>query len=405
MITKRKLCARLLSLAACLVGFGQPAEAQFLSSGLLNAQSLARNGFTRAWHTVVPIDSTRNRIRFVELQGDVLYIQTSSALLHAISASTGETLWSTQIGRPDWPLTMVAADQDMVALLSGSRLHIASSLDGTMIWQRDLDGVMDLAPGLSSELVYVPTRQQEIHAFSLTDPTRYAWTYSTLGKPTTPPLVTSLSVSWASDSQRMLITRPDLQGTAFDVQLTAPVVSPLAYRYPAIYAASLDGYVYAIDEQTGERRWRYSAGDPIYSSPVPIEDSVYVVTDVRDLFSIHLEEGTEQWQVPGVKKVVSVSPEPDGLVFVEDSLGRLTMLEKANGQPRGRFAIPPQPVTYVTNTVSDRVYLVSERGLVQCLHESRVSQPASYVVEPPAAVLEGAASPSDVQDPEGQPSP
>ena len=46
-----------------------------------------------------------------------------------------------------------------------------------------------------------------------------------------------------------------------------------------VYVGSGDSYVYALDADSGELRWRYSTGNGVFSSPAVVDGVVYVGSD------------------------------------------------------------------------------------------------------------------------------
>ena len=68
----------------------------------------------------------------------VLYVQTSSAMLHAIDAETGKTLWSKQIGQPKHPSMPPDAKGDLLATINGSRLYVLNRFTGEFLCEKEI---------------------------------------------------------------------------------------------------------------------------------------------------------------------------------------------------------------------------------------------------------------------------
>src|SRR4030042_241900 len=83
-----------------------------------------RHGLTRPWFTQIQLDRGRTRLANMLLHEGVLYVQTSQAVIHALDAETGATLWAGQIGRPERPMMQLAANQDHLAGVNASRLYV-----------------------------------------------------------------------------------------------------------------------------------------------------------------------------------------------------------------------------------------------------------------------------------------
>src|SRR5690349_1406951 len=105
------------SWTACLFVFvavaASTSRAQF--NGLVPQTTAARNGLTRAWFTQVDVDRASGRLEHVTLAGDLLLAQTNKAVVHAINAETGRTLWVQQIGERNLVNMAPAANDSVVA--------------------------------------------------------------------------------------------------------------------------------------------------------------------------------------------------------------------------------------------------------------------------------------------------
>ena len=65
-----------------------------------------------------------------------------------------------------------------------------------------------------------------------------------------------------------------------------PVRSSPAVTNDAVYFGSGDGYLYAVDLQSGEEKWRFKTKDRIFSSPVVAEGVVYFGSDDGYLYAL-----------------------------------------------------------------------------------------------------------------------
>lgn len=121
-----------------------------------------------------------------------------------------------------------------------------------------------------------------------------------------------------------------------------------------------------------------------------VGDKVFVTSDEPMLHCIDAKRGTEIWEVPHVAQFAASSAKR---VYGVDDLGVLVVLDAANGAVLGRM--PTDSSTYaLVNDQTDRVYLVSKDGVVQCFHEIGVKEPMHHRPQ-----VEQAAPPTS----EGQP--
>ncbi len=107
------------------------------------------------------------------LDRGTLFVQTDQAILQAIDAETGQTLWSVEVGRRGHPSLRPATNADMVAVVNGSNLFVLNRHQGKVLWQQAIPGAPGAGPALSDMRVYVPSTDGLILAYRLkpvTDP-------------------------------------------------------------------------------------------------------------------------------------------------------------------------------------------------------------------------------------------
>jgi hypothetical protein len=157
-------------------------------------------------------------------------------------------------------------------------------------------------------------------------------------------------------------------GTGNDI-----VTSP-AEQAPYLYVASLDGYLYAMNELNGHERWRYSTGYPIVSSPAIVGDRAYVASLEPALHAIDTATGKAAWTARGVSHFAAQGKDR---VYASDKYGNLQIFDKQTGKPLGGLRAGEGSYTLV-NDQTDRIFVVHEHGLVQCLREMGTKAPTLY---------------------------
>ncbi len=396
---------------------------------LISQPTAARHGLVRPWYTQVQLDRNRARVESVVLHGGILYVQTDRAIVHAIDAEDGRTLWSRRIGRPDHPSLTPGVGKDLLAMLNGSRLYICNRYNGDLLYEVQVDGAPGAGPALSEKRVYVPMVSGLIMAYRvepLTDPLKelghstqkklspeeieqeeadrrenlrldqqYAapLVCQSLGKALVQPLVTRETkteeyCAWPTDRGFLNIARIDR--TAED-QLTikyrletgASIVAQPTYRPSTsgvpgdsgvIYVASRDGFVHAARERDGNSVWRFSTGEPIVQPAVVVDDRVYVATQLGGMYCLSAIDGSEIWWSAGIVQFVAASAER---VYAADKMGRLAILSAKSGARLDTLPLSDVSIRLI-NDATDRLYLITDTGLVQCLHEVAQTEPLRH---------------------------
>ena len=162
----------LVFLAAALTAALCPSSPLWAArSELIPETTAAQHGLTRPWFTQVELDQGRGRLRDLVLYEGILYAQTDKAVVHAIDAETGKTLWWKQVGRPQHPSMTPGAGRDLLAVINGSRLYVLNRFNGDLLYEKELGGSPGAGPALSAKRVYVPLATGLIVAYRLDPPT------------------------------------------------------------------------------------------------------------------------------------------------------------------------------------------------------------------------------------------
>jgi hypothetical protein len=196
----------------------------------------------------------------------------------------------------------------------------------------------------------------------------------------TAPRVTDASIVWTTDVGHVYVGNAIVPGASFRVETGSEIVASPAYRVPVIYIATVSGELIAIHEATGAEQWRFAAEFPILRTPAAIGGRVYVASLKPALYAVDAASGAALWSAAKITQFAAVS---NNHAYAVDSLGALVMLDLASGQILDRMPTDGS-LTPLVNDQTDRLYLVSKDGKIQCLHEIGAKTPL-YHNPPPQA--------------------
>jgi outer membrane protein assembly factor BamB len=402
---------------------------------IISEAAAQRCGLTRAWVTQAQVDAGQSRLQSLVLYDGTLFAQSSRATLEAIDAETGQRLWSKLIGQPGYPSLPPGACKDLVATVNGSRLYVLNRYTGDILYQTMIDGVPGGGPALSTKRAYVPMASGMVYSYRLDPVTDAAkelgkidpnWATLTEdqkkeaakqaeedrrenlrlhqentpplacasdGRALTPPVITTQNrdeefLTWVTDKGHLHLGRVDRRSAdalaiRFRVNTkgnfnASPAYQPRNPKAPGsegvIFAGSSDGELLAISERDGETRWKFPVGDPISDSPVLIGDRLYVASELGGLFAIAAKNGKQLWYSPDILHFVAAGRQR---VYASDKLGRLRILDGGTGTVLDILQTGGLPIK-VSNGQTDRIYLATESGLVQCLREIEETKPIEY---------------------------
>lgn len=341
---------------------------------LVTHEQVARHGLQRAWFAQVAVDASRSRVTQWYLYFDRLYSVTNSGIVTALDAETGQQLWSKQVGKPGYPAFGPGANAKYLGVVSGSKLYLLDRHDGRLQWVRMLGSAPSSGPALSNDYAFVAMVTGRIEGYALHDPKTQPWYYQSKGRTYLRPTTTGNVVSWPTSEGYLYVSRADNPGVLYRLETSADIVTSPAEMAPYLYIASLDGYLYCLNELNGLEQWRYSTGYSIDSSPAIVGDRAYVASTEPAIHAIDPKTGKEMWMTPGVSHFAAQGKER---VYASDRYGNLLVLDAKTGNPMGRMAVA-EGLSTLVNDQTDRVFLVNDRGLVQCLHEIGAEEPTLY---------------------------
>jgi hypothetical protein len=352
-------------------------------STVISQTTAQRHGLSRAWHVQVELDRSIDHIAFITQQGGILYVQTSHAMVHALDSETGKKLWNVQIGRRNQISLAPGVNDDLLAVINGSTLFVVDRKNGKLKYERQLVGAPGAGPALSKKRIYVGMTDGLLQGFNIANQRELPWIYKSTGRVLIQPVITETSMAWTTDKGYFYVADAEEAKTKFRVETQGEINSRPAHWTPFLYACSLDGYVYAVNEVTGKTAWKFSSGIPINKQPVAIGDFVYVLPDSGGMFCLNGKTGAELWFAPHITEFCAASPTK---IYTVDHLNRLTILDQKSGTRLDTLPLEQERV-HMINQQTDRIYLCSLSGVIQCLHELGSETPVLY--KPPALEKKG----------------
>lgn len=369
---------------------------------LISRQAAENVGLKRAWFSVAKLDPSRGRLIGAVADGDLLVLTTDQGQIHTMDAETGETKWTARVGSPRYPTFKPAIGEQHIAAVNGSTLYVFDRKEGKPVWEMKIGGAAGAGPCLSKTHVFVPLINGFVEGFDLKEPKKPRWRHQSIGRTLVQPILADKHVLWPTDRGYLYVTNVVGPRIEYRLETEDAITIPPAYLKPYAFSASLDGYLYAFHLGKGDTVWRYSLGDPINSPPVAVMGRVYVASERPEMFALNAKNGDVDWKAKGITHILAVS---SNRVYARDRNNRLNILDAKSGTKLGVLDTSASSVL-VVNYHTDRVYLASPKGLIQCLHEIEQEKPLNhkpFLDEKNADESDKkAASPADDDDPFGE---
>ena len=134
--------------------------------------------------------------------------------------------------------------------------------------------------------------------------------------------------------------RAEVMPDPFDSYLSSPAV-----WNGAVYFGSGDGYVYALDANSGALKWRIHTGDVVHASPAIADGVLYIGSWDSYLYAVDAATGKYKWHfATGVDPIIhnqqgiqSSAAVADGMVYFGCRDSNLYALDAATGEKKWAF--------------------------------------------------------------------
>ena len=119
--------------------------------------------------------------------------------------------------------------------------------------------------------------------------------------------------------------------------ISAKVSGGLTADYNKVFIGTEDGYLYALDAETGDGLWRSSVGGEILAAPVADENMILVTTSSGKLVALDADSGEQNWSyesdVPALSlRGVSSPAASGGGAITGTASGKVAVILMENGQ-------------------------------------------------------------------------
>ena len=310
------------------------------------------------------------------LPKSTIYSISNSGILHAINAESGKTNWETQVGSRSFPTSGVGGSKKYVAAVNGSTVYCLTAEKGSELWSRRCVNAVMGPPSVSDTAIFVPLIDGRLQVFQIEGDGHNSQTLISSGRALYAPTVSGNFVSWATDKGMLSVAPIDVMNRInYRLRGESPFLAPATSKGGMLFCVTANGYVYAIDQVKGRVVWTVSLGERVRQSPVPLGNYLFVVTDDHNLHKYDARTGAvaEGWSKPRGDVANFVGAGKDRM-YVQNVAGSLVVLDQKSG---GQLGIVPGHghLNPLVNFTTDRIYLCSTSGVIECLRETAAVAP------------------------------
>jgi outer membrane protein assembly factor BamB len=296
--------------------------------------------------------------------------------MHAIDAETGIQLWQTQIGNRRHPTIGMGASKSHLAVVRGSRVYCLDARTGKIQFEHQCEYAVSNSPAISDESIFVPLVNGALMALPIKTKGAGTLPLNAVGAARAAPRIAGNLVAWTTDAGYIMVAlRESTDVLKFRVKAAGSFNAAPSANNRRLFAATYGGYVYAIDDTKGNVLWNFSIGERVSYSPVAIDDSVYVFSDNHNLFQFNAATGepAKGWEKP-LKNLSAFIGASEDKIYARDAVGNIVVLDRSTGTRMGQVDSKTQ-FTTIENVQTDRLYVCTNSGLIQCIREIGRNRP------------------------------
>lgn len=226
---------------------------------------------------------------------------------------------------------------------------------------------------------------------------RLRWEYGTAERLIFPLVLSPLRVWGVSDTRGVLALAKFDKKVELNTTLPVPVSAPPGQAGTVGYVPLGDGNLYAVDLTTGNSVsgatlfWRANTGGIMNRTPFVTTDAVYAAGDNSGVVQVDRKTGELVWRTDSaIDRVIASNQE---FAYLRDRQGRLLVFDaKRATDPASRHSAPLTGIDVaefnvpVVNTVTDRIYLAADNGLIVCIRDASAKYARPVRIAPPIDV-------------------
>jgi len=214
-------------------------------------------------------------------------------VLYAVDANSGKNKWmfdqEKYAGRAP-----AIANGIVYAGKYGNTFFAVDTKNGQEKWKFEMGDMIASSPLISNDIVYIGDLDGYLYAFhSGTGQEKWKFKTKKLEHPLNSPTA------------------------AIDYEIPGGIASEVAISNGIVYMSSLDGYLYALEADTGNEKWESNFGT-ILSSPSVSNGTIYLGSNDGNVFAVD-ENGKLKWKIR-IQDLTSVSLNPIDRISIDQDV-------------------------------------------------------------------------------------
>ncbi|MEZ6134138.1 MAG: PQQ-binding-like beta-propeller repeat protein [Pirellulaceae bacterium] len=312
-----------------------------------------------------------------------LVLVSANGLVQTLDAETGKLLWSSVCGSTRAPAHPAAVSPLGISVIHGEHLYLLDWTTGKHVNVQRLRFATSNAVAICKDLAFVSDFTGRVEAYGLNKRIP-PWGYLIRGRAVgSPATFSDQSFSgFATDQGYVFVfgagETPEIW---IRFQAASPILGSMVAANKSFYVGDSNGTLtkFNTDDRSGRVIWEFTTGQTISEPALVVGKDVFLATEAGELVAIDDASGLANWQIS--QRTRSVIGRAGGKVFFTTASGQVGAADAASGRLVG-LSSPMNMGAALPNKISDRIYIASASGRVQCLRPIGEVLP-NFIVPPP----------------------
>lgn len=212
------------------------------------------------------------------INNEVVYFSCRKNFLYAVSTHNGKLLWKKQLGESmkydrgfDYYIGSPSIENERLFIGSADgHLYAFDLKNRNILWKFKSTSIIRSTPAIDEQNVYFGDFLGKVFAVNKSNG-KMVWTFSTIGD--------TIDNEQYPFDRKAILASPTLSGNK-------------------LFIGSRDGYLYALEKQTGNELWHYDYQVSWIISTVAVKDNILITgtSDGRFIHALSVDDGKELWR-------------------------------------------------------------------------------------------------------------
>lgn len=251
-------------------------------------------------------------------------IDTSSKLVlfgsedrtfYAVDQRTGRINWSYVTKDKIRSSPRVAHDHVFFGSDDG-KVYALVAGNGRFLWEYEMGSQVRTRPFVTNDLVIVGAEAGDVVALELSGKRKWAFR-AKRGVNSSPYVDMKENICYVGAFDGFLYALDANSGyTLWRARTNGPIISSPVSNGELVFFGSTDGSFYAVNAETGKERWRFNTEKPIVGSPVIHESAIYFGGTDHYLYCIDIKTGKELWKFKAGSEITAAPCIADNMILI-----------------------------------------------------------------------------------------